>query len=40
MQSVCECIINSLNGDITKVVKDLNDCWGYNIEIYKIVEEE
>lgn len=35
VQSVCDCIITSLNGDIKEVVEDLNNCWGYNIDIYK-----
>lgn len=33
VQSVCQCIVNSLNADIKEVVNDLNKCWGYNIEI-------
>lgn len=40
VESVCESITNSLNADIEDVIKDLNYCWGYNIEIYKKVEEE
>lgn len=35
VESVCECIVNSLNGDIKDVVKDLNECWGYDIEIWE-----
>ena len=35
VESVCECIVNSLKADILTVIKDLNECWGYNIKIYK-----
>lgn len=35
VESVCESIINSLNADIEDVIKDLNYCWGYNIQAYK-----
>lgn len=37
VESVCECIENSLNGDIKDVVKDLNACWGYDIDIFEKV---
>ena len=35
VQSVCDNIVTALNGDIEKVVKDLNECWGYDIQAYK-----
>ena len=35
VESVCECIVNSLKADIKVVIEDLNKCWGYNIETYK-----
>lgn len=31
IENVCECLNNSLNGDIEDVISDLNLCWGYNI---------
>lgn len=35
IESICECIENSLTDNIENVVKDLNDNWGYNISVYK-----
>lgn len=35
IQSVCDNIVTALNGDIEEVVKDLNKCWGYDIQAYK-----
>lgn len=35
VESVCECIVNSLKADIKTVIEDLNKCWGYDIKIYK-----
>ena len=35
VESVCECIVNSLNADILTVIEDLNKCWGYNINFIK-----
>ena len=35
VESVCECIVNSLKADILTVIEDLNKCWGYDIKIYK-----
>lgn len=35
IESVCENIENSLNGDIENVVEDLNKCWGYDINIWE-----
>ena len=33
IQSVCECLENSLNGDIDEVIDDLNKRWDYDIVI-------
>ena len=38
VESVCKCIVNSLKADILTVIKDLNECWGYDIKIYKIID--
>lgn len=35
IESVCECIVNSLKADILTVIENLNKCWGYDIDIYK-----
>lgn len=35
VESVCECIVNSLKADILTVIEDLNKCWSYDIKIYK-----
>lgn len=33
IKSICKCIENSINADIKYVIDDLNEFWGYNIDI-------
>ena len=33
IKNVCKCIENSINADIEYVIDDLNEFWGYNIDI-------
>ena len=40
IESVCKYLINSLKADIKEVIKDLNENWGYEIDIYKKIENK
>lgn len=35
IKDIFKCIENSINANIKTVVGDLNECWGYNIDILK-----
>ena len=39
IESVCKYLVNSLQGDIKEVIKDLNENWGYEIDTYKKINK-
>lgn len=39
IESVCKSLVNSLKADIKIVVKELNECWGYDIDILQKINE-